>query len=198
MIDIQGMCVRKSGRTICSVPELQIARGGRVSILGPNGSCKTTLLRVLSGLERNYEGACTVNTPIRDRVYVHQSPYMLRGSVGFNVTYGLRQHGISRSECRRLAGEWLERFGLLDRATTHVAHLSGGERRRVALARALILEPTLLILDEPLAEVDQDGVTSITSALDVLRDSTILIASPTSIPSSLASETYQLTMPDGD
>jgi len=198
MIDIHGLCVRKAGRTICSVAELQIAPGERVAILGPNGSGKTTLLRVLSGLELNYKGDCDVSAPMRDRVYVHQSPYMLRGTVLFNVAYGLRQRGVHRGECQRLACDWLQRFGLRDRATTRAIHLSGGERRRVALARALILQPALLILDEPLAEIDQDGVTSIASALDWLEESTILITSPTSLPSSLASRTHELQMPTGD
>jgi len=192
MIEINELRVNKNARTICAVSELEIASGERVAILGPNGSGKTTLLRVLSGLEANYQGSCTVGASWRDCVYVHQSPYMFRGTVLFNVTYGLRNRETNRAERQRLALHWLERLGVGHLFGSRATHLSGGETRRVALARAMILRPRLLLLDEPLADMDEAGAAAVSAALDELRDSTILIASPTVLPHGLTSRTYLL------
>ena len=192
MIDINGLRVTKNGRTICSVSELAIAPGERVAILGPNGSGKTTLLRVLSGLEADYDGRCSVNASWKDCVYVHQSPYLFQGTVLFNVTYGLRQRGTNRAESEQLALHWLQRLEAGKLARDRVARLSGGERRRVALARAMILRPRLLLLDEPLADMDEDGAAAVSAALDELQQSTILVASPTVLPNGLTSRDYQL------
>jgi len=191
MIDINDLRVNKNGRTICSVSELQIAPGERVAIRGPNGSGKTTLLRVLSRLEVNYQGTCSVDASWRDCVYVHQSPYLFRGTVLFNVTYGLCERGKNRAECKQLALSWLRRLGVENLSETRVTHLSGGELRRVALARAMILRPRLLLLDEPLADMDADGGAAVCAALDELKESTILVASPTTLPNGLTSRDYQ-------
>ena len=193
MIDIRGLRVDRDGRTICSVPELKIAPGERVAILGNNGSGKTTLLRVLCGLERNYAGHLSVNASLKDRVYVHQAPYLFRGTVLFNVSYGLRQRGTNRADCERLALQWLERLGIANLSRSRVPRLSGGERRRVALARAMILRPRLLLLDEPLADVDREGSAAVLTALDELQESTILVASPTALFSGVTSREYRIT-----
>jgi len=192
MIDVEKLLVNKHERTICRVPQLQVARGERVSIVGANGSGKTTLLRVLAGLERKFEGNCLVEASWKDCVYVHQSPYLFRGTVLFNVMYGMQQRGTSRSECCGMALHWLQLFGLHDMAQDRITHLSGGERRRVALARAMILQPRLLLLDEPLNEMDSDGVASVVAAFDALKDSTIVVTSPTDLPSSLTSRNHRL------
>jgi len=192
MIDIDDLRVNKNGRTICRVPELAIAQGERVAILGPNGSGKTTLLRVLAGLEADYQGVCNVAAAAKACVYVHQAPYLFRGTVRFNIMYGLHARGTHRSECEQRARRWLERLGLEKLAGNRVTHLSGGERRRVALARALILRPRLLLLDEPLADVDQAGTAAVTAAIGELTDSTVLIASPTAVPHDLANREYRL------
>ncbi len=192
MIDISGMRATKNGRMICSVSELAIAPGERVAILGSNGSGKTTLLRVLSGLEADYEGRCIVNAPWKDCVYVHQSPYLFHGTVLFNVTYGLRQWGTKRAESERLAMRWLQRLEVGSLARDRVAHLSGGERRRVALARACVLRPKLLLLDEPLADLDKSGAECVREALAELSNSTILIASPVSLPEGLVKRSFEV------
>jgi len=154
MITIEHLHVEKAGRTICSVEQLNVSKGERVAIVGENGSGKTTLLRVLAGLETGYRGQCHTAAARSERTYVGQSPYLFRGTVLFNVTYGLRHRPARRAERDRLAHDWLGRFGLAGQAQERVEHLSGGERRRVALARAMVLRPRLLLLDEPLADLD--------------------------------------------
>ncbi|KRC12119.1 ABC transporter ATP-binding protein [Hydrogenophaga sp. Root209] len=142
---------------------LQIDRGEFVAIMGPSGCGKTTTLRMLAGLEVPSEGEILLdgrrinelpawqrNTPL-----VWQSlalfPFL---NVVENVEFGLKMRGVSSSERRRKSQDWIERLGLSSYATRNVADLSGGQRQRVALARSLITEPPVLLLDEPLSALD--------------------------------------------
>jgi len=192
MIEIRELRVNRAGRAICSVSELQVSTGERMAILGSNGAGKTTLMRVLCGLESNYSGDCHVDVPYKDRVYVHQVPYMFRGTVLSNVTYGLRHRAQRRSQSELLAMRWLERLGMQDMARESTSHLSGGEKRRVALARGMILKPRLLLLDEPFADMDKTGTASVVSAIADLKETTVLIASPSVVPHGVTTSEYQL------
>ena len=192
MIEVQNLRVQKQEQVICSVPELRIAPGERAAICGRNGSGKSTLLRVLSGLETRYSGNCHVAATRRDRVYIHQAPYLFRGTVLFNVSYGLRQRARRRGPCDRQALEWLERFGLREKAHDRTAHLSGGERRRVALARGMILQPRLLLLDEPFADMDAVGTEAVLSAIAEIPATTVVITSPSSLPAGFVGSEHRL------
>lgn len=193
MIDIEHLRVEKSGKTICSANCLQVAEGERIGIVGPNGSGKTTLLRVLSGIESNFSGNIRVDVPRRERVYVHQSPYMLRGTVLFNVTYGLSQIGMARDECQRSAHWWLELMGIAHLVRSRADLLSGGEKRRVALARAMVRTPRLLLLDEPLADLDALGTAAVAQAVHELTQTTIIVTSPTGLRPPLATREFKLS-----
>ena len=76
MLRARELSVVKSGKTICHVAELDVARGEHVAVIGANGSGKTTLLRVASGLERDFAGECQVEVPMLGRVYAHQTPFL--------------------------------------------------------------------------------------------------------------------------
>ena len=192
MIQIDELRVAKTGRTICAVPSLTVEPGERVAVLGTNGSGKTTLLRVLAGLEKEFKGRCQIDVAPHERVYVHQAPYLFRGTVIANVTYGLRARGTAHADAVREATLWLGRLGMAELATSSAANLSGGELRRVALARALVLAPRLLLLDEPLAELDPEGEASVAAALDYLERCTILVASPCELPPGLTQRDYRM------
>lgn len=192
MIEIKDLRVIKKGKSICSVPELTVEAGERIAILGTNGSGKSTLLRVLAGLERDFQGTCTVEVPWRERVYVHQNPYLFRGTVLHNATYGLRSRGLNGAPGEEQALAWLERMGIDALAWRRVSNLSGGERRRTALARALVLKPRLLLLDEPLADLDEQGADEVQRVLAELQDTTVLIASPMDLPDGLTTKTYRM------
>jgi molybdate transport system ATP-binding protein len=149
--------------------EIAAGEGETVAILGPNGAGKTTLLRALAGLlalDRGRvaldgtvldDGARTFLPPERRPVGVVFQDYLLfpHLSVLDNVAFGLRARRVSRRDARARAASALERVGLADRAGVKPRELSGGQAQRVALARAMATEPRLLLLDEPLAALDQ-------------------------------------------
>lgn len=195
MIVVEQLEVHRNGALICRVPQLEVRAGERVGLVGPNGSGKSTLLKVLAGLDATARGRCEVEAPVRDRVYVHQQPYLFKGTVLANAAYGLRAHGVAAKAAARAAGHWLERLGVAELAARAADDLSGGERRRVALARALALGPKLLLLDEPLADLDDAGVRLMARALDELEGATLLIAAPTRLDGSLVSRTHAMLGP---
>ncbi|MFB6988294.1 ABC transporter permease [Streptomyces sp. NPDC056230] len=143
---------------------LDAAPGTTIAVVGPNGAGKTTLLRALLGLTprararlRLGDTDVTALPPHRRQVaWVPQNgalfPHL---SALTNTAYGLRAHGVPRAEARREARQWLDRLGVGHLAHRKPAQLSGGQAQRVALARALAARPWLLLLDEPLAALDQ-------------------------------------------
>lgn len=191
-IGIRELEVRKQGGVICRVPRLEVSAGQRVAIVGENGSGKTTLLRVAAGLESEYQGQCHIAAPVIQRVHVHQAPLLFRGSVLFNVTYGLAASGVPRTDRNETGLRWLRTLGVEALAERSVKSLSGGECRRVALARALALEPELLLLDEPLADLDEQGIEVVCQAVRSLTASTVLITSPVPLPEGLTECTVRL------
>ncbi|WP_406063608.1 ABC transporter permease [Streptomyces sp. NBC_01077] len=138
--------------------------GTTIAVVGPNGAGKTTLLRALLGLTPRAHATLTLGDtdvtalpPHRRHVaWVPQDgalfPHM---SALANTAYGLRAQGVRRAEARREAQQWLDRLGVGHLAHRRPAQLSGGQAQRVALARALAARPRLLVLDEPLAALDQ-------------------------------------------
>src|SRR6476620_7163878 len=142
---------------------LHIEPGELVALLGPSGCGKTTALRILAGLDRATSGSVSVGgrditrVPAnkRDMGMVFQAyslfPHM---TVIDNVAFGLKLRGSDSAGRRRRAGDMLDLVGLSEHADRYAHQLSGGQQQRVALARALAVEPSVLLLDEPLAALD--------------------------------------------
>ncbi len=195
IVSTNQLIVRRADIRILAAGDLEIAAGECVGLCGGNGSGKTTLLRVLAGLEPVSPGMVTVNCPAGDITLVHQHPWLFHGGVLSNIEYGLAARRVDRVTRRRIARKWLERLGGSQLAERQVEGLSGGERRRVALARALAIEPTLLLLDEPLAEIDDTGIQLIREVVEGLDNTTILITSPVDFPAGFVERTIQLTTP---
>jgi len=140
-----------------------VDRGSFFSILGPSGCGKTTLLRMIAGFIAPDSGDIAIGGNSMRGVAPNRRPVNMvfqqlalfpMMSVGENVAFGLARRGVGRAERVRRSEQMLERVGLGGASGKRVDELSGGQRQRVAIARSLVLEPTLLLLDEPLGALD--------------------------------------------
>jgi tungstate transport system ATP-binding protein len=154
----KGALVRRQGKVLGGPVDLTLQGQGVTIVIGPNGAGKTTLLKMLHGIARRNAGtldwACSTEEAQRRQAFVFQSPVMLRRSVRDNIAYPLRLLGVGRAEARSRAEDWAGRVGLEGAAGRPATQLSGGERQKLALARALIRDPDVLFLDEPCASLD--------------------------------------------
>ncbi|HLU69427.1 MAG TPA: ATP-binding cassette domain-containing protein [Fibrobacteria bacterium] len=157
--------VKGQTRTILNVKELSLQEGLVTGIIGPNGAGKTTLLKVMAFLEAPAAGSITyrgqpvnpaaVPLSLRRRMAtVFQQSLLLDMTVRQNVALGMRFRGLSKREQKARTDQWLARFKIEHLAHRHAHTLSGGEAQRVSLARALVLEPDILFLDEPFSALD--------------------------------------------
>ncbi len=140
-----------------------VERGRFFSILGPSGCGKTTLLRMIAGFIEPTSGTLRIGGRDMARVPPNKRPVNLifqhlalfpMMNVGENIAFGLRQRGENKRTCARKSEEMLERVGLAGFSEKRIEQLSGGQKQRVAIARSLVLEPTVLLLDEPLGALD--------------------------------------------
>ena len=150
------------------IEELTIVRGRLYTLTGANGAGKSTLLSLLAFLAPPTSGEIfyagkrvdwnhgSVEGYRRKVTLLHQSPYLFGGSVHDNVAFGLKVRGIGGEERRWRIDEALEAVGLQGFRDRMSRELSGGEAQRVAMARALALNPEVLLLDEPLANIDRE------------------------------------------
>ncbi len=188
LLALRGVRFRYGEREVLTVEELDLRAGEATVLVGDNGSGKTTLLKLLNGLlapsagEVFYQGrplgAGGDEAIRRDSVLVHQDPYLFRGSVHHNVAFGLKVRHVAAAETRGRVQEALARVGLKGFERRRAGELSGGEGKRVALARALALRPRVLFLDEPTASVDADTVRRIENLLrELVQGGTTLVLS---------------------
>ena len=153
----------RAGREVLAVDSLDVGRGEHLSVLGPNGAGKTTLLRLLAAVDSPHSGEVTldgVSTTLggvrlrRQVAFATQRPSLLSTSVRRNVELPLRWRKVPRKRRGELAMAALERLRVAHLADRPARALSGGEQQRVSLARALAIEPAVLLLDEPTAGLD--------------------------------------------
>ena len=154
----ENLVVEFKGKRILGPIGLKLVKGDISVILGPNGSGKTTLLKSLHGIIKIKHGAiswsCPKSESMAKQMFVFQSPVMLRRSVFENLTYPLTLCKTPKAEINRLADEWVSRISLKEVIHVAATRLSGGEKQKLALARALITKPEMLFLDEPTASLD--------------------------------------------
>jgi len=157
--------------------DISLYPGKCILLSGNNGSGKTTLLKIIAGLEKpsraeiEFSGKSqswksSIRSIRREIIYLHQQPYLLSGTVESNVSYGLRFTHLKRKQLRESVKEALEWVGLADVAKKPAKTLSGGVQQRVAFTRAWILKPKVLLLDEPMANMD---IESREKAYDLLK-----------------------------
>ena len=171
------------------IEELTIGEGRLYTLTGANGAGKSTLLNILAFLSPPTWGEIfyfgkrvdwnhgSMEEYRRKVTLLHQSPYLLGGTVYDNVAFGLKARGIRGEEQRRRVDKALDTAGLPGFRDRKARELSGGEAQRVAMARALALEPEVLLLDEPLANIDRETAGSLETVIALLpaRGTTVVL-----------------------
>ncbi|MDT3672443.1 MAG: phosphate ABC transporter ATP-binding protein [Aromatoleum sp.] len=169
---LRGLRFQPNGRTVLDGVDLELGDEGITLLLGPNGAGKSVLLRTLCGLVEPSGGAIDWGGGARPDfgvTMVFQHPMVLRASVLENVAVALKPRGVARRERARRAAAVLARVGLGGREGDSARHLSGGEKQRLALARAWITAPKLLLLDEPTASLDPSATAEVERIVREIR-----------------------------
>lgn len=172
-MDITVMNLKKmyANKVILDIEELVLKSGKIYGIIGPNGAGKSTLLKIISALEVPSDGEVFVNgerlenVNMKDITYSNQKPYLYRTTVFDNVSYPLKFRKMDRENINSTVNNILQEFRIQHIRDELAVNLSGGETQKVALARALVFNPKLILLDEPTANIDPDYIELIEKAI---------------------------------
>ena len=181
MIETRDLVASRGDTTVLDGLDLTIEDGEFVLLVGPNGAGKTTLVRQFNGLEAPDDGAVLVDgQPVQDDLVaartavgmVFQDPrdQFVAATVRADVAFGPENLGLSHDEIDRRVADALETVGMAGRGEERIDRLSGGEQARVAIAGALAMAPDHLVLDEPLASLDQPARRAVCDRLEALHD----------------------------
>ncbi|MCR3954812.1 MAG: ATP-binding cassette domain-containing protein [Gudongella sp.] len=163
-ITIDSLTKRYNNKSVLDIPEMIFDEGCLWGILGPNGSGKTTLVRIVAGLLDScsgsvlYQGDEYSDSIKKAMTLVFQRPYLIRSTVYENIAYPLRIRGVSEQEILARVNELIESFNIQSIRDQKAWTLSGGEAQKVALARAIVFKPRILILDEPTSNIDPESI----------------------------------------
>jgi len=178
---------RYGTRELFQIPHFYVGEGESIHLSGDNGAGKTTLMKILAGLDKPCSGQVSV-TPNVHRwwkkrlhpqvIYLHQTPYIFAGAVADNLAYGLKIRRQCHADISKKVSDALA-WSRLEPLAKQPAHsLSGGEKQRLALARAWLLEPKILLLDEPTANLDKQSLEAVAELVaDLLQSSTSVMVS---------------------
>ena len=182
LLEIRDLSVRRGDHSALQLEYLAIQEGEVMGIVGPNGAGKSTLLLAIARLLKSERGEIIFNgfhtASESDTVYrrrfalVMQEPLLFDTSVFENVASGLKFRGLSKQEVQEKVPKWLDRLGVGHLSKRRAGNLSGGEAQRVSLARAMVLEPRLLLLDEPFSSLDPPTRNKLLDDLGALLDET--------------------------
>lgn len=155
---LSGVVARVRGKQLLGPVDLTIGQQGVTIVMGPNGAGKTTLLRVMHGLQRIAAGsvdwAVDEAKTRQKQAFVFQAPIMMRRRVIESIAFPLILNGMDKRKAHKQAEDWAIRVGLEHVLRVWAPMISGGEKQKLALARALIYQPEILFLDEPCANLD--------------------------------------------
>ena len=178
MIQIRDVVIRRNGMDALRIEALDIQRGEILTVVGPNGAGKSTLLLALARLLKPSQGEIIYGgkslkqwneLEYRRKIsFVFQSPLLMDMTVEQNVTLGLKFRGTTKEETKVRAAKWMKQLGVEALSKRRAGQISGGEAQRVSLARAFVLEPELLLLDEPFAALDPPARAKLLNELSIL------------------------------
>jgi ABC-type sulfate/molybdate transport systems ATPase subunit len=164
VIQIRDVLIQRNGRDTLRIDSLDIQRGETLTVVGPNGAGKSTLLLALARLLKPTQGDILYDgkslkqwneLDYRRKIsFVFQAPLLMDMTVEQNVALGLKFRGAPKEETRERVDKWMKQLGVESLSKRRAGQLSGGEAQRISLARAFVLEPELLLLDEPFAALD--------------------------------------------
>jgi tungstate transport system ATP-binding protein len=164
LISVRDLLIKRNRRDVLTIQSLEVQRGETLAIVGPNGAGKSTLLLALARLIKPARGQITFNgKPIsqmneleyrRKISFVFQDPLLMDMTVEKNIALGLKFRGIDKEETHVRVSRWSRAMGVDSILGRRASQLSGGEAQRVSLARAFVLDPELLLMDEPFSAVD--------------------------------------------
>lgn len=165
LLELKNITYQAQSKTIIDIPKFQIGTGEFLGIMGPNGAGKSTLLKLLAFLDQQtsgdilYRGQAVPkgNAPLelrRNFSIALQQSLLLDGTVFHNIAIGLTLRKVPKSIIKEKVEQWMDLFGVSHLAKKNALYLSGGEAQRVNLARAMIVEPEILFLDEPFSALD--------------------------------------------
>jgi tungstate transport system ATP-binding protein len=181
-IELRNIFVHRAGLPVLEITNLILKEGRVHALVGPNGAGKSTLLMLLTGLIAPEQGEILINgqpvKDLRDLKYrrrvglVMQDPLLLNMSVYENIAIGLHFRHVPGREIGRQVEDWVTRLGILHLLARKASTLSGGEAQRVALARVFVLQPELLLLDEPFGALDRKTRIGLLNELKILLPTT--------------------------
>jgi len=185
LVEVRGLEKRFGPIQALRDTHLKITRGKITTLLGPSGSGKTTLLRIIGGLETPTQGVILYdNTPLtnsnrhllRNKItMVFQKTVLFNTTVFKNIAFGLNVRGFEKGEIEDRVYKVLQKVRMENYADRPAKKLSGGEQQRVSLARALVINPELLLLDEPTANLDVANATMIEEIIKDLKGTTTMV-----------------------
>lgn len=184
IIEVKNLNLTRGRKKILDIEHFYLKEGEAVALIGPNGAGKSTFLQVMMLLQQptsghlffkgervNWKDAIVYR---RRMAMVFQEPLLLDTTVYHNVASGMKLRGFKANTIPDKVHEWLQRLGIEHLADRQVSYLSGGESQRVSLARALVLEPEVLFLDEPFSALDAPTRAALTAEMaHILRDTHI-------------------------
>ncbi|MGZ9899829.1 energy-coupling factor ABC transporter ATP-binding protein [Shewanella gaetbuli] len=179
-VNVTNLVQQFEQRTLFSVDSLTFRQGDVIYLQGDNGTGKSTLMKILAGLLKPTQGKLIAtgfdksawwhtNSLLGKAVYLHQHPYLFDGSVRYNLTYGLSRRELQQPTISQRLHQAIEMAQLSQLLDHSASDLSGGERQRLAIARAWICQPKLLMLDEPISNMDKHSQKLVLAMINLLK-----------------------------